>query len=133
MDTTGQAVGGLVKYVRAVADDLGDEVSEVDVDVGGLATAIILVRSHVPTLVEFPLLLTWDEVSGWALRIETDGRGDTTPVVFMGGDILPEPESVQRFLRAATTGEHPGTPLPPAFRLPNAPDDLERRLAHFGC
>lgn len=132
MDTRSPAASGLVDYIRSVADALGDDVTEVDVDFDdGLATAIILVRSHVPTLLEFPLLLTWDEVSGWALRVETDGTGDTTALEFLGGDILPGPQVVREFLGEAVCGRSPGLVLPPAFRTPNAGDELEHRLAQF--
>ncbi|MDA3645715.1 DUF6292 family protein [Saccharopolyspora indica] len=132
MDTRSPAASGLVDYIRSVADALGDDVTEVDVDFDdGLATAIILVRSHVPTLLELPLLLTWDEVSGWALRVETDGTGDTTALEFLGGDILPHPQVVREFLGDAVCGRSPGLVLPPAFRTPNAGDELEHRLAQF--
>ncbi|WP_223838475.1 DUF6292 family protein [Saccharopolyspora pogona] len=134
MDMTSPAAGGLINYVRTVAGDLGDDVYEVDVDLeSGLATAIILVHSKVPTLVDFPLLLTWDEVSGWALRVETDGRGDTTAIEFMGEDILPDPGLVRHFLREAISGRNPGMVQPPSFRMPNAGDDLEDRLARFAA
>ncbi|MGW1681108.1 DUF6292 family protein [Saccharopolyspora sp. NPDC002376] len=132
MDTRSPAASGLVDYIRSVADVLGDDVAEVDVDFDdGLATAIILVCSRVPTLLDYPLLLTWDEVSGWALRVETDGTGDTTALQFLGGDILPHPSAVRKFLGDAVRGRSPGLVLPPAFRMPNAGDELEHRLAHF--
>lgn len=132
MDTTSRAADGLVTYVRSVADDLGGDVFEIDVNLDReLATAIILVNAQVPTLAEYPLLLTWDEVSGWALRIETDGYGGTTALEFLGEDILPDPALVERFLQEATNGQNPGLLAAPAFRLPNAQDDLEQRLAEF--
>lgn len=132
MDTASPAVGGLVNYVRRVAEDMADEVDEVDVDVdGGLATVIVLVKSRVPTLADSPLLLTWDEVAGWALRVETSSMGHTTPLAYLGEDILPDPQTVQAFLRDAVHGRNPGTLTATAFRLPNAGDDLETRLAQF--
>ncbi|RKT89135.1 hypothetical protein SAMN05421805_12812 [Saccharopolyspora antimicrobica] len=134
METTSRAVGGLVNYVRSVAGDLGDEIAEIDVDVdGGLATVIIQLHSHVPTLIGFPLLLTWDEVSGWALRVEAGGAGRTVSLEFLGENILPPPEAVREFLRDAIRGRNPGTPVAPAFRLPNSDDGLESRLARFDC
>ncbi|SFT09463.1 hypothetical protein SAMN05660874_05661 [Saccharopolyspora flava] len=111
---------------------MADEVDEVDVDVdGGLATVIVLVKSRVPTLADSPLLLTWDEVAGWALRVETSSMGHTTPLAYLGEDILPDPQTVQAFLRDAVHGRNPGTLTATAFRLPNAGDDLETRLAQF--
>ncbi|WP_406691158.1 DUF6292 family protein [Saccharopolyspora sp. ID03-671] len=125
------AVSGLVTYVRGVTSGL-EEFTTVDLEVEEApATVLILLDSRVPTLPEYPLLLTWDEVSGWALRVETDGEGGTTPVCFLGEDVLPEPSAVQEFLRAAVRGESPGSIEPHAFRWPNAQDDLERRLELF--
>ncbi|RRO18694.1 hypothetical protein EIL87_06155 [Saccharopolyspora rhizosphaerae] len=132
MDMKVSVVSGLVNYVRSVTEGLDDEVGTVDLDVeSGLATVIVVLNSRVPTLAELPLLLTWDEVSGWALRVAVDGEGETTPVAYLDEDVLPEPVRVQLFLRAATSGDNPGSLFAPAFRLPNAPDDLESRLEKF--
>ncbi|MFB9568788.1 DUF6292 family protein [Saccharopolyspora hordei] len=129
---TSRAVGGLVNYVRSVSGGLGSEVCDIDVDVdSGLATVLVEVRSRVPALPEYPLLLTWDEVSGWALRVLTDDAGETVSLEFLGESILPAPETVQEFLLDAIRGRSPGTLAPPAFRLPNADDGLENRLARF--
>lgn len=131
MAMTISAVSGLVTYVRSVTGGL-EEFSTVDFDVDDApVTVLVLLNRRVPTLPEFPLLLTWDEVSGWALRVETDGEGDTTPVSFLGEEVLPDPRAVQEFLRAAVRGDSPGTVEAPAFRLPNAQDDLEWRLERF--
>lgn len=128
MDMTTSAVSGLVNYVRSVTAGIEEEVGAIDLEVDELATVIILVNSRVPTLVELPLLLTWDEVSGWALRVGTDDDGDTTPLAYLGEDVLPPPRTVQEFLRDAVRGESPGRVMSPAFRAPNAPDGLEQRL-----
>lgn len=133
MEPMSRAAGGLTNYIRAVADRLGSDVYEVDIDVeAGLATVIILVHPRIPTLVEQPVLLTWDEVNGWALRVEVDGDGDTTVLGYLGSDILPAPEGVGGFLEAAIAGNHPGTMLPPGFRQPDNDDELAHRLARFG-
>lgn len=131
MDPTSRAADGLVNYINRVTDHLGSDVYEVDIDVEDvLATAIILVRPRVPTLVELPLLLTWDEVNGWALRVEI-GDGDTTVLGYLGEDILPDAGLVEGFLAAAASGDHPGTVFPPGFRQPERNDDLEVRLAQL--
>ncbi|MGW5642492.1 DUF6292 family protein [Saccharopolyspora sp. NPDC003752] len=132
MDTMSLAADGLVGYATSVAEDLGVDVFEIDINLDvDLATVIILVDSQVPVFEEFPLLLTWDEVSGWALRIDTDGCGGTATLEFLGEDILPDSASVRRFLWEAVRGNCPGVLASPAFRLPNACDDLEQRLARF--
>ena len=133
MDARSHAAGGLHKYVQEVSDCLDDEVDVVDLDVApGPATAIILVRSVLPTLPAQPVLLTWDEINGWALRVEIDGDGDTTAVAYLGGDdILPPPRLVRTFLQEAARGGHPGVMTPPLFRHADADDDLEQRLTGF--
>ncbi|GAA2785273.1 DUF6292 family protein [Saccharopolyspora taberi] len=132
MDARSHAAEGLRNYVREVSAGLGDDVDVVDLDLApGPATAIILVRSVLPTLPALPVLLTWDEINGWALRVEIDGDGDTTAVAYLGGDILPEPGEVHRFLHEAVRGAHPGAVSPPLFRHADADDDLERRLTGF--
>ncbi|QUH00652.1 hypothetical protein HUO13_07355 [Saccharopolyspora erythraea] len=133
MDVSGSALDGLVNYVEAVVGRLGGDVegAEVDVD-GGFATAIIAVRSRVPTLPGCRVLLTWDEINGWALRVVTSEDDDTVVVSYLGEDILPKPHTVDRYLREAEDGESPGALVPPDFRRPNADDGLERRLVRFG-
>ncbi|MEU5846246.1 DUF6292 family protein [Saccharopolyspora shandongensis] len=132
MDTMSLAADGLVGYVTSVAEDLDVDVFEIDINLDvDLATVIILVDAQVPVFEEFPLLLTWDEVSGWALRIDTDGRGATAALEFLGEDILPDSVLVRRFLWDAVRGNSPGVLASPAFRLPNARDDLEQRLTRF--
>lgn len=129
MDATISVINGLVNYVRSVTAGMEEEMGGVDLEVGDeLTTVIILLKSRVPTLAELPLLLTWDEVSGWALRVGTGDDGDTTPLAYSGEDVLPHPRSVQQFLREALRGASPGRVLSPAFRVPNAGDGLEQRL-----
>ncbi|GAA2361381.1 DUF6292 family protein [Saccharopolyspora halophila] len=129
MDMTLSVVNGLVNYVRSVTAGMEEEMGVVDLEVGDeLTTVIILVKSRVPALAELPLLLTWDEVSGWALRVGTGDDGDTTPLAYLGEDVLPHPRTVQEFLREALRGASPGRVTSPAFRVPNARDGLEQRL-----
>lgn len=132
MDMTASVISGLVNYVGRVTDGMEDDVEAVDLAVeDGLATVILLMGSRVPTLTELPLLLTWDEVSGWALRVETDGEGSTTALAHLEEDVLPNPRVVRRFLRDAIGGAHPGSPTAQAFRLPDDGDGLESRIKRF--
>lgn len=131
-DGTGQVAAGLVQYVRTVAGYLGSWVTAVEVEPHEeVATAIIVVNTEVPAFAGWTVLLTWDEVSGWALRLKIDEDGDTTPLQYLGHEILPAPEIVRDFLREATQDQHEGTVLSPAFRRANANDDLELRLARL--
>lgn len=131
-DSTNRAVTGLGHYVETVAECLGDEVLTIDYEANReLAIAIITVTSRLPTIVERPLLLTWDEVNGWALRLQLDEDGATIALSYLGHDVLPQPEEVHHFLENAARGSHPGIISPPGFRQPNEQDNLEPRLARF--
>lgn len=89
MEMTISVISGLVNYVGRVTDGIED-VEAIDLAVeDGLATVIISMGSRLPTLTELPLLLTWDEISGWALRVETDGEGSTTSLAHLEEDVLP--------------------------------------------
>lgn len=129
---TSPATMGLARYVRAVVDRLGGRVFAFDCDVDEeIATAILVMKQPVPTFPELTLVLTWDEINGWALRIKTTDDGDTEALAFLGEQLLPEPEKVERFLTEATSGHHPGDIEAPRFRHPNDDDDLDVRLAQF--
>lgn len=129
---TSRAASGLTSYVRTVAKGLRKDVLAIDCDTAEApATALILVRSHLPTLPDRTLLLAWDEVNGWALRVKIDADGDTVPISYFGNEVLPEPAEVKDFYDAAVAGHHPGIVFPPWFRSPWDSDDLEHRLARF--
>ncbi|MDR7300214.1 DUF6292 family protein [Haloactinomyces albus] len=131
-DPTNRVASGLGHYVETVARYLGDEVLTIDYEANeDLALAIIMVASRLPTIAERPLLLSWDEVNGWALRLQLDDNGETIALAYLGQEVLPGPDDVQRFLESATLGSHPGTISPPGFRHPNDRDSLELRLARF--
>lgn len=132
-DPRGRAAMGLREYVCRVVALLGDDdVWAVDCDVElPPAMAMIITRTHVPTMPHRELVLTWDEVDGWATRITLDAEGETTALAYLGGDLLAAPEEVASFLRDSVAGHHPGTPFPPCFRGLEADDDLDVRLAHF--
>ena len=97
-DPTSRAASGLTSYVRTVAKGMREDVLAIDCDTGEApATALILVRSPLPTLPDHTLLLAWDEVNGWALRIKVDGDGDTAPIAYYGNEVLPDPAEVKDF------------------------------------
>ncbi|RCW44600.1 hypothetical protein DFQ14_104189 [Halopolyspora algeriensis] len=132
-DPTNRIAAGLGNYVETVARCLGEEALTTDYEANeDLAIAIIMVASRLPTITDRPLLLSWDEVNGWALRIQINDNGETIALSYLGGDVLPEAGDVRQFLEDAALGNHPGSISPPGFRHPNDQDNLERRLSHFG-
>lgn len=131
-DPNDQAATGLKMYIHEIAKELGNETwgTECDVDFKP-AMAVIFLRSSVPTLPDRELLLTWDEVNGWAIRVTLDDTGDTTALAYLHHDILATPVEVRTFLRDAKSGRNPGRLSPPYFRVGTVDDDLEARLAQF--
>lgn len=120
-----------MNYVQAVSSSLETGVDGVEIVVEEtLTSAVMLLHARIPTLVEWPLLLTWDEVNGWSLSVRTEK--EAVVIGYLGGDVLPDPCLVQKFCEEAESGQHPGVIAPPSFRSPNENDDLEQRLAHFG-
>ncbi len=131
-DLSEDTAQGFTRYVQLVGQHLGEETLVVDSDPDDeLATAIILVASRLPTLPDQAVVLAWDEVNGWALRITIDDDGDTTSLSYLGEEIMPAPPAIRDFLNRALLGENPGSVHPPEFRIPNQDDGLERRLAGF--
>lgn len=131
-DHIGTAANGLEGYIAAVIDQLGEVVVAADCEADHeLATAIIILTCRIPAIPECELLLSWDEINGWALRVKVDEDGDTTAFAYAAREVLPPPRDVQRFLSDAVRGEHPGSVAAPNFRSPQDDDDLERRLLEF--
>ncbi len=127
-----RAVDGLGHYVETVVEHLGDRVVTADYEADEeVAIAVLTLTSRVPTVVELPLLLIWDEANGWGLRVQLDTEGDTTALAYLGHDVLPPAGEVRHFLDKAVGGGNPGSLAPPGLRLPNEEDDFERRLARL--
>lgn len=126
------AASGLEGYIAAVIDQLDEVVVAADCEADQqLATAVIILSCRIPAIPEHELLLSWDEINGWALRIKVDEDGDTTALAYAAREVLPPPRDVQRFLSDAVRGEHPGSVAAPNFRSPRDDDDLQRRLLEF--
>lgn len=123
---------GLFSYIGTVAGRIGSGAVATTCDITpAMATAAVQLRAVLPMFPELPLLLTWDEVDGWALRIGTDEEGTTVAVCYLGSDILPDPSEVETFVCRAVHDELPGTLTPPSFRVPNEDDRLSERVAAF--
>ena len=131
-DHVGTSANGLEGYIAAVIDVLGEVVVTADCEADTeLATAIIIVTSRIPSLPDNELLLSWDEINGWALRVKIDDDGDTIAFAYAAREILPSPADVQLFLTDAVHGKHPGSLAAPNFRSPHDDDGLRQRLLQF--
>ncbi|MEV7041556.1 DUF6292 family protein [Amycolatopsis sp. NPDC051061] len=119
---------GLRGYVAAVAGAVGVGLESCTLDAGTPAAAYIALDWRLTRFPDHDLALVWDEVHGWAAAIE-DGNGATV-LAYLGGEVLPAPRAVVRFL-AAIRADDPdaGTLEAPSLREPGAHEDLLAGLA----
>jgi hypothetical protein len=110
LDDGTEPVRGLRRYLELVGTTVG--VSEdLVVWTGDVpATAYIPLDGRLPGFPELDLALLWDEESGWAAAIETDSGYDLIAVSYLGGDVLPPPGEVKRFVISLLAGGRPGRP-----------------------
>jgi hypothetical protein len=94
----------LADYVRQVATAIGVPIDAVGYEVSDTATAYLGLPGRLPEHPSRDLMLVWDERLGWYLGIET--HPDEAPVVqaYLGGDAVPSPDAVARFVVEAVAG-----------------------------
>ncbi|WP_329047082.1 DUF6292 family protein [Amycolatopsis sp. NBC_01488] len=114
---------GLRGYVAAVARGVGVGLESCTLDAGTPAVAYIALDWRLSRFPDHDLALVWDETHGWAAAVE-DADGATV-LSYLGGEVLPEPRAVVRFL-AALRADDPeaGTLEAPALRAPGAHEEL---------
>jgi hypothetical protein len=109
-------------YVGAVARAVGVGLESCTLDAGTPAAAYIALDWRLSRFPGHDLALVWDEVHGWAAAIED---GTTTVLAYLGGEVLPEPRAVVRFLAAVRAGDpDAGTPDAPVLREAGDHEDL---------
>ncbi|OXM68611.1 DUF6292 family protein [Amycolatopsis vastitatis] len=125
---------GLAEYVRAVAAAVGVPVESTTVEISDTATAYLGLPRRWLDRPDHDVMLVWSEQRGWSLAVETDPADD--PVVIArqgGGDLVPPPGTVARFVADAVAGHHTGQesagPAPLGTRRSLA-DRLEPYLHH---
>ena len=95
----------LRRYLGAVARAVGVGLESCTLDAGTPAAAYIALDWRLGRFPGHDLALVWDEVHGWAAAIE-DATGEAATVLaHLGGDVLPEPRAVVRFLAAVRAGD----------------------------
>jgi hypothetical protein len=130
-DGLGAAARGLRQYLLAVAAklDVPAWFCEVDVPAG----AYLALERRLTRFPDHETALLWDERDGWAAAVESATGEDVIVLAYLGGDVLPPPETVVAFVQDLYGEEYPGQPDPPDFRRPGAPDGFDERLAeHAG-
>ncbi|MEQ0565578.1 DUF6292 family protein [Amycolatopsis sp. NEAU-NG30] len=114
-------------YVGAVARAVGVGLESCTLDAGTPAAAYIALDWRLARFPGHDLALVWDEVNGWAAAIE-NAHGDAATILrYLGGEVVPEPRAVVKFLAAVRAGDpDAGTLEAPALREPG---DHEHLLA----
>lgn len=120
--------GGLRRYLRAVAVELGLAGRCRHADPGPPATAYLAVDGALPTFPDRDLALLWDEEYGWAAAVRTLPAEPPVVITYRGGDVLPPARDVAAYVAALRRGDHPGDPRPIRLRAYGSPDDLTDRL-----
>jgi hypothetical protein len=117
-------------YLREVARAVGVGLESCTMGSGPPAWAYIALDRRLPGFPGADLALVWDEVHGWAAAVEEPSRGDVTKVVHLGGDVLPEPRALVRFLAAVLAADpSAGVVEAPLLRLAGRHEELLDRLS----
>ena len=114
LELYGKPARGLRRYVWLVAEALGVGRGCCYVQLESPVQAYIPVDERLPRLPGSDVAVVWDATQGWAIGVE-DGP-DVVPLGVLGGDVLPPPERVARFVARFLAGEpfaDPDWPAPP--------------------
>ncbi|OLF16384.1 hypothetical protein BU204_17405 [Actinophytocola xanthii] len=109
----------LQSYVHAVADAVGVPHDATMCEVTDTATAYLALSRRHPERPEQDLMLLWSEGQGWSVAVETAPTATPVLIARLGGDPVPPPHTVARFVTDAIA--HPG-----ARRLVALPRPVDR-------
>ncbi|WP_326564877.1 DUF6292 family protein [Amycolatopsis rhabdoformis] len=98
----------LVGYVRAVADAIGVSVEGTSCEVADTVTAYVALSRRSPRHPGRDLMLLWNSRQGWTLAVETAPAEPPLVVSRLGGDVVPEPALVARFVADVLSASHSG-------------------------
>ncbi|QFZ24382.1 hypothetical protein EKG83_20510 [Saccharothrix syringae] len=91
-------------YVRAVADALGVPPEGTTHEVTDTVTAYVALSCRAPEHPDRDLMLVWTERRGWELSVETGPAERPIVLARRGGDVVPGPEAVARFVAESVAG-----------------------------
>jgi hypothetical protein len=104
----------LPAYLAAVSAAVGVGVESCTADFGNPASAYIALDTRLPRHPGRDVALLWDERHGWSAALENDSGQDLLVVAYLGGELVPRPQRLARFLAAVRRGDVPavlGTPV----------------------
>ncbi|AXB42709.1 DUF6292 family protein [Amycolatopsis albispora] len=102
----------LRQYVRAVAAAVGVPDESTTVEISDTATAYLGLPLRWADRPGHDVMLVWNERRGWSLAVETDPAAAPILLAHHGGDVVPAPDAVARFVTDTAAGHHPGQARP---------------------
>ncbi|QFZ21722.1 DUF6292 family protein [Saccharothrix syringae] len=124
-------IGGLRRYVDALAAELGVVEGCACARTGPPACAHLVVTGHLSLFPDYGLLLLWDEEYGWAAALDAGWAGGPVVLSYLGDEVLPPVGEVAAFARALLREERPGDPRPVRLRAVGDVDGLVDRLGRY--
>ncbi|MFI7121711.1 DUF6292 family protein [Amycolatopsis sp. NPDC049868] len=121
---------GLAGYLAAVSVAVGVGVESCAVDLDHPASAYVALDVRLPGRPGRDTALLWDEGHGWAFAMETHSGEDLLVLAYLGGDLVPSPAEVARFVAAIESAAGPlAAPVPPDRQTDH--EDLKERLLRY--
>jgi hypothetical protein len=118
----------LAGYVRAVADAVGVSEEGTSCEVADTVTAYVALSRRSPRFPGRDLMLLWTSRQGWTLAVETAPAEPALVVSRLGGDAVPEPALVGRFVSQVVSAPDAGAWTPQPVRAARDRRDLQSRL-----
>ncbi|MGW4484923.1 DUF6292 family protein [Amycolatopsis sp. NPDC004368] len=118
----------LVGYVRAVAEAVGVSVEGTSCEVADTVTAYVALSRRSPRYPGRDLMLLWNSRTGWTLSVETAPAEPPLVVSLLGGDVVPEPALVARFVAEVVSAPDNGAWTTPPSRAATDRGALAARL-----
>jgi hypothetical protein len=97
---------GMRRYLAAVAAELGVGLESCAIDTLVPAAGYVALD---PRLARFPdrdFALLWDERHGWSAAVEDTNGDDLIVLSYLGGELLPTPAELARFVTAVHAEDH---------------------------
>ncbi|MEV6874570.1 DUF6292 family protein [Amycolatopsis sp. NPDC051128] len=121
---------GLTGYLAAVSAAVGVGEESCTVDLGTPVSGYVALDVRLPRHPGRDMALLWDEHHGWALAMENHSGEDLLVLAYLGGDLVPAPSRVSRFVAdLRSTGGPVAAPIPPDLR--GDPGELVARLLRY--
>lgn len=121
---------GLAGYLTEVSAAVGVGAESCAVDLDHPASAYVALDARLPGRPDRDMALLWDARHGWAFAMETHSGEDLLVLAYLGGDLVPPPADVARFVAAIESVGGPlDAPVPPDRRADLS--DLKARLLRY--